>query len=104
MIGTNAETQTYSRLTSATEAEPVPAGLAQAIYAAASVLQYDGAVELTEQECTGVGGAGHAAESDRRPRGMGGDGGADPARGGDRSTWGRRGSRWVRRSISATRI
>jgi hypothetical protein len=54
VMGTNAETQTYSRLTSATEAEPVPEGLAQALYDAASVLQYDGVLELTEQECTSV--------------------------------------------------
>lgn len=54
VIGTNAQTQTYSRLTSATEAEPVPDGLAQALYDAASVLQYDGVLELTEQECSGV--------------------------------------------------
>jgi hypothetical protein len=52
--GTNAETQVYSRLTSETEAEPVPAGLAQALYDAVSVLQYDGALELTEQECSGL--------------------------------------------------
>ena len=56
--GTNAETQTYSRLTSATEAEAVPSGLAAALYAAVSVLQYDGTIELTEQECTGVGAPG----------------------------------------------
>jgi len=54
VIGTNAETQTYSRLTSETEAEPVPTGLAQALYDAASVLQYDGVLELTEQECSGL--------------------------------------------------
>jgi hypothetical protein len=54
VIGTNAETQTYSRLTSATAAEAVPAGLAQALYDAAGVLQYDGVLELTEQECSGV--------------------------------------------------
>jgi len=54
VIGTNAETQTYSRLTSETEAEPVPEGLAQALYDAASALQYDGVLELTEQECSGV--------------------------------------------------
>jgi hypothetical protein len=54
VTGTNAETQTYSRLTSETEAEPVPEGLAQAIYDAASVLQYDGALELTEEDCSGV--------------------------------------------------
>jgi hypothetical protein len=52
--GTNAETGTYSRLTSETEAEPVPEGLAAALYAAVSVLQYDGVLELTEQECSGV--------------------------------------------------
>ena len=56
--GTNAETQTYSRLTSATEAEAVPVGLAQALYDAVSVLQYDGTLELTEQECSGVGAPG----------------------------------------------
>jgi hypothetical protein len=55
VTGTNAETQTYSRLTSETEAEPVPAGLAQALYDAVSVLQYDGVLELTEQECSGMG-------------------------------------------------
>jgi len=54
VMGTNAETQTYSRLTSETAGEPVPAGLAQALYDAASVLQYDGALELTEQECSGL--------------------------------------------------
>jgi hypothetical protein len=58
VTGTNAQTQTYSRLTSETEAEPVPAGLAQALYDAASVLQYDGVLELTEAECSGVGAPG----------------------------------------------
>jgi hypothetical protein len=56
--GTNAETATYSRLTSETAAEPVPAGLAQALYDAVSVLQYDGTIELTEQECSGWGAPG----------------------------------------------
>jgi hypothetical protein len=55
VTGTNAQTQTYSRLTSETEAEPVPAGLAQALYDATSVVQYDGVLELTEQECSGQG-------------------------------------------------
>jgi len=54
VMGTNAETGTYSRLTSETEAEPVPSGMAAAIYAATSVLQYDGVLELTEQECSGA--------------------------------------------------
>ena len=54
VMGTNADTGTYSRLTSETEAEPVPEGMAAAIYAATSVLQYDGVLELTEQECSGA--------------------------------------------------
>jgi hypothetical protein len=54
VIGTNAQTQTYSRLTSETEAEPVPTGLAQALLDAVGVLQYDGALELTEPECSGA--------------------------------------------------
>jgi hypothetical protein len=54
VIGTDAETQTYSRLTSATAAEPVPAGLAQALLDAVGTLQYDGALELTEPECSGA--------------------------------------------------
>ena len=58
VIGTNAETQTYSRLTSETEAEPVPTGLAQAVFDAVGVLPYDGALELTEEECSGVGAPG----------------------------------------------
>ncbi len=58
VTGTNAETQTYSRLTSETAAEPVPAGLAQALHDAVSALQYDGVLELTEQECSGAGAPG----------------------------------------------
>jgi hypothetical protein len=58
VMGTNAETQTYARLTSETEAEPVPEGLAAAIFAATGVLQYDGVIELTEQECSGTGAPG----------------------------------------------
>jgi hypothetical protein len=58
VIGTNAETQTYSRLTSETEAEPVPTGLAQALFDAVGVLQYDGVLELTEEECSGLGAPG----------------------------------------------
>jgi hypothetical protein len=58
VVGTNAQSQIYSRLTSETAGEPVPAGLAQALYAAVSVLQYDGALELTEEECSGVGAPG----------------------------------------------
>jgi hypothetical protein len=54
VTGTNAETQTYSRLTSETDAEPIPAGLAQALYDSLSMLPYDGTLELTEQECSGT--------------------------------------------------
>jgi len=54
VIGTNAGTQTYSRLTSETEAEAVPDELAQALYEAVSVLAYDGVLELTEEECSGA--------------------------------------------------
>jgi hypothetical protein len=54
VMGTNADTGTYSRLTSETDAEPVPEGMAAAIYAATGVLQYDGTLELTEQECSGA--------------------------------------------------
>jgi len=54
IVGTNAQTQEYKRLTSETEAEPVPEGLAQALYDATSALQYDGVLELTEEECSGV--------------------------------------------------
>jgi hypothetical protein len=54
VIGTNADSGTYKQLTSATDAEPVPTGLAAALYAATSVLQYDGALELTETDCSGT--------------------------------------------------
>ena len=54
IIGTNATTQTYSRLTSETEGEPVPTGLAQALFDAVGTLQYDGMIELTEEECSGL--------------------------------------------------
>jgi hypothetical protein len=54
VIGTDATTQEYSRLTSATAAEAVPAGLAQALLDAVGVLQYDGVLVLTEPECSGV--------------------------------------------------
>jgi hypothetical protein len=58
VIGTNAETQTYSRLTSETEAEPAPSGLAQALFDAVGVLHYDGRLELMEEECSGIGAPG----------------------------------------------
>ncbi len=54
IVGTNAQTQVYSRLTSETEAEAVPTGLAQALFDATGTLQYDGVLELTEAECSGM--------------------------------------------------
>jgi hypothetical protein len=54
VIGTSATSGTYKRLTSATDAEPVPTGLAAAIQAGTGILQYDGKLELTEPECSGA--------------------------------------------------
>jgi hypothetical protein len=42
-------------LTSETEAEPAPTGLAQALFDAVGILHYDGMLELTEEECSGIG-------------------------------------------------
>lgn len=51
---TNAQTKTYRFSTdvAATPAEEVPVGLAQAIYNAISVAQFDGSVSLVENEAT----------------------------------------------------
>ena len=54
VVGTNADSGTYRRLTSASEGEPAPIGLAAALFAATGALQYDGALELTEPECSGA--------------------------------------------------
>jgi hypothetical protein len=52
-LATNATTGAYSNTTVTQIAEPVPVGLAQALYNAVSVLQYDGELTLQEQEVSG---------------------------------------------------
>ncbi len=49
---TNAVTQTYAQLTSYTQAEPVPAGLAGQLYDALSTLQYEGQYTTEGSEVT----------------------------------------------------
>lgn len=48
--GTTASTRTYARLRSFTPAEPIPVGLAQAIYESLSPLQYEGRLVLQQEE------------------------------------------------------
>jgi hypothetical protein len=54
ITATNAQTQIYQELTSFQESEPVPVGLAQNLYEGLSVLHYEGTIEITESECTGL--------------------------------------------------
>jgi hypothetical protein len=54
LTATNASTGTYERLTSEQASETPPPGLAENIYNATSVLHYEGSIELTEQECSGL--------------------------------------------------
>lgn len=49
---TNAETQTYSQLTSWAASEPVPTGFAQALYNSLKLLHYEGTLEMVEDECS----------------------------------------------------
>jgi hypothetical protein len=58
LVATNLTTGTYKTVESETLAEPVPVGLAGYLYAAASVLHYDGAFDLVEDECSGKVGIG----------------------------------------------
>ncbi len=51
---TDVATGEYTRLTSYTPAEEIPAGLAAGFYGALSTLQYEGGVTLTEDECGGT--------------------------------------------------
>lgn len=53
VAGTTLNTKTYTQVTSVTEAEEIPGGLADSFYATLSVLQYDGTLVLTEEECGG---------------------------------------------------
>lgn len=52
--GTDASSQVYTRLRRLTTSEPVPVGLAQALYNSVSVLSYEGALKLKESECSGT--------------------------------------------------
>lgn len=54
LIATDATTRTYRKLASLISAEPVPTGLATALYNAWSVLQYDGMVVTKASECPGT--------------------------------------------------
>ena len=58
-MSTNATSGTFYNETIATYPEPVPSGLAQNIYNAISVLQYDGTFTLLEAECSGSVGIGN---------------------------------------------
>ncbi len=51
--GTDAATQSFSRLRRFTPGEPVPVGLAQKLYASVGVLPYEGKLLLKEEECSG---------------------------------------------------
>jgi len=50
VLGTSAVSQTYKQLSSYTEAEPVPAGLASALYGALSTLHYEGSYTFVQAE------------------------------------------------------
>jgi hypothetical protein len=52
LTATNLTTGTYRTVESETLAEPIPVGLAGYLYAAASVLHYDGSLEMVEDECS----------------------------------------------------
>jgi len=54
LIATDAETSTYRKLGVAVSGESVPTGVAAALYAAWSQLQYDGEFTLIEEEVTGA--------------------------------------------------
>lgn len=57
--GTDARTQSFSRLKRFTSGEPVPVGLAQQLYTSVGTLPYEGALLLKEEECGGVAAPGH---------------------------------------------
>src|SRR5712692_3140605 len=51
---TNMPSGDYQTIASIAYGDPQPVGLAQALYNALSILQYDGGLTLTEQECSGT--------------------------------------------------
>lgn len=58
ILTTNLTSGTYQSLIELTPGEVQPVGLAQALYIAANVLQYDGQIGITEEECTAPAGIG----------------------------------------------
>ena len=83
VTGTNAETQTYSRLTSATDAEPVPEGFGAGAFGCGGRPAVRRGDRVDRSGMYGHDRAGGVAEPDRRTRGVGDDGRADSARGGE---------------------
>ena len=59
VIATSASTRTYKRLTSFDEGEPVPSGVAAALYAAWNTLEYQGSFQFTLLDCPGTIGPGN---------------------------------------------
>jgi len=53
VVETSAETKTYSRIVSFTPGDPIPIGLAQALYEAISQIHFQGRFNTLESECTG---------------------------------------------------
>lgn len=60
--GTNATSQTFTRLKRFTPGEPVPVGLAQKLYEAVGLLPYEGVLELKEPEIAGAAAPGRALQ------------------------------------------
>lgn len=58
LTATNGESRVYSTIEQVVYAEPTPVGLAESIYNALSVLQWQGELTLSEQECSGLVGLG----------------------------------------------
>lgn len=59
VIGTSATSKTYQRLTSFDSGEPVPTGVAAALYAAWNTLEYQGQFQFTLRDCPGSIGPGN---------------------------------------------
>ena len=51
IVTTNAKTGTYTRLASLVSGEPIPEGLARALYEALNQVQYAGTIVVEEEEC-----------------------------------------------------
>lgn len=53
ITATNGPSGLYQSITGFVEADPIPEGLAQAVYDASSVLQFEGKFTIVEQDCSG---------------------------------------------------